>query len=351
MIIIEIKFSFDQREYGGVAAAVVFLLFLPFYVVFVEEYRVWKDNKSSSSSSSSSLSLAQNSAPAGPEMSISREEIVCKWNQNVFNPPEIGEDHTILQALFSAEMLTLFLTTMCGLGGTLSMMDNLGQIGTSLGYSLDSIATFVSLTSIWIFLGEVLAGTISEILIKRYKCPRPLMFTITLLLSCLGYLLIAFNVRNGLYLASIIIGFCFGAQWPLLFSVVSEIFGLKHYSTLYNISAMANPSGLYLLNVKVTGFFYDREAMRQLRALGHERKAGEQLSCNGGECYRLSFLIITGVTVFGALVSIVLVLRTRKFYRSDIYKRFTKREVASLTEESVMEITDMDAGVGLTGKC
>lgn len=72
---------------------------------------------------------------------------VSCW-KNVFSLPEIEEDYTILQAVFSPEMITLFLTTMCGLGGTLSMMDNLGQIGTSLGYSKESITTFISLTSV-----------------------------------------------------------------------------------------------------------------------------------------------------------------------------------------------------------
>lgn len=330
LIVIENKVNFTRKEYAGSASVVLFLLFLPLVIVGLEEYRLWKDEKNRAMSSPVTTTAAV--AVATPRFDGDKKVISC-W-KDVFSPPEIGEDHTILQAVFSPEMITLFLTTMCGIGGTLSMMDNLGQIGTSLGYSLESITTFVSLTSVWIFLGETLAGILSEILITRYKFPRPLMFTLTLLFSCIGYLLIAFNIRIGLYVASVVTGFCFGAQWPLLFSVVSEIFGLKHYSTLYNISAMASPSGLYLLNVKITGYLYDREAMKQLRALGQERKSGEELRCNGGECYKLSFIIITGVTLFGALVSLVLVFRTRKFYRSDIYKRFREVEISPAPEKA-----------------
>ena len=102
---------------------------------------------------------------------------------------------------------------MCGLGGTLTVIDNLGQIGASLRYPKKSISTFVSLASIWTYLERVVSGLVSEILIKRYRTPRILILTLTLLLACVGHLLIAFDVPNGIYFASVIIGFCFGAQW------------------------------------------------------------------------------------------------------------------------------------------
>lgn len=134
--------------------------------------------------------------------------------------------------------------------------------------------------------------------------------------------MIAFDVPNGLYVASVVIGFCFGAQWPLIFAIISELFGLKYYSTLYNFGSVASPIGLYVLNVKVAGNFYDREAEKQLRAKGIVRKTGEELKCFGGECFKLSFLVITGVTLLGMFVSLILVIRTRSFYKSDIYKKF-----------------------------
>ncbi|PON33244.1 Nodulin-like [Trema orientale] len=109
MIIIENNMSFDQEEYGGIAAAVIFLLFLHLGVVFGEEYRRWKENKSSSLSSN----LTQNSAPYVSEPTNFSEKIICNWNQNVFKLPQRGEDYTILQALLCPEMMTLFLATMC----------------------------------------------------------------------------------------------------------------------------------------------------------------------------------------------------------------------------------------------
>ena len=167
------------------------------------------------------------------------------------------------------------------------------------------------------------------------------MLTLTLILSIVGHLLIAFGVPNSLYFASVIIGFCFGAQWPLLFAIISEIFGLKYYSTLYNFGAVASPIGLYILNVKVTGHLYDQEAERQMRILGKIRQDGEELDCVGVECFKVAFLIITAVTLFGAFVSVILVVRTRKFYASDIYKKF--REQAARAEME-MEMAENGGG-------
>ncbi|KAL4290044.1 hypothetical protein GQ457_14G000630 [Hibiscus cannabinus] len=58
-------------------------------------------------------------------------DVSC-W-KTAFKEPNRGEDYTILQALFSLNMLILFLAMTCGVSGTLTEIDNLGQIGTSLG--------------------------------------------------------------------------------------------------------------------------------------------------------------------------------------------------------------------------
>lgn len=76
---------------------------------------------------------------------ILEDKVSCMTN--IFSPPERGVDYTILQALFSIDMLILFVATTCGVGGTLTAIDNLGQIGNSLGYPTRSITTFVSLVT------------------------------------------------------------------------------------------------------------------------------------------------------------------------------------------------------------
>ncbi|KAL9426839.1 hypothetical protein AB3S75_033591 [Citrus x aurantiifolia] len=242
VIILQNKYAFKRFEYVGSASLVLILLFLPLAIVIKEEISLRKSKKPSLEDANSHPELKIVTELPPQQASPSTEAQVC-CRENIFKPPDRGEDYKILQALFSIDMLIIFIATTCGVGGTLTAIDNLGQIGSSLGYPARSTTTFVSLVSIWNYLGRVVAGFASEILLKKYKIPRPLLFTFVLLFSCVGHLFIAYGIPNSLYAASIIIGFCFGAQWPLLFAIISEIFGLKYYSTLYNFGAVASPVG------------------------------------------------------------------------------------------------------------
>uniref|UniRef100_A0ACD5WDA8 Uncharacterized protein n=1 Tax=Avena sativa TaxID=4498 RepID=A0ACD5WDA8_AVESA len=335
--------GFPKPAYYVTAVVLLLLIFFPLVIVVQQELRNYlqpplptthdvpavttvDDDKTTATTETTDL----------PPSSISD---ACF--QNVFRPPARGDDYTILQALFSVDMLVLFVATICGVGGTLTAIDNMGQIGQSLGYPQRSISTLVSLVSIWNYAGRVVSGFASEHVLSRYKVPRPLVLTAVLLVACSGHLLIALGVSNGLYPASVILGFCFGAQWPLLFAIISEVFGLKYYSTLYNFGAVASPVGSYILNVRIAGRKYDEEALRQ----GGRR--GKDLTCIGVKCFQESFYIITGVTLLGALVSLLLAWRTRKFYRGDLYGKFKEVGMATAGEGRQEEAASATgAGVG-----
>ncbi|KAK7392491.1 hypothetical protein VNO78_20931 [Psophocarpus tetragonolobus] len=325
LIIIQNKLSFTRMEYIVGGMVVLLLLLLPLGIVFKEEFKIWKNqNQNQTFTDADATSVIELPQPeealaAAPAHLESKNNSCLK---NVFKPPKRGEDYTIFQALFSIDMLILFIATVFGVGGTLTALDNLGQIGNSLGYPKKSLTTFVSLVSIWNYLGRASSGFASEYLLTKYKFPRPLLLTLVMLLSCVGHILIAFGIPNSLYISSVIIGFCFGAIWPLMFAIISEIFGLKYYSTLYNFGAVASPVGSYILNVRVTGYLYDKEALKQLGVKGLIRQKGKDLTCLGVQCYKMAFLIITASTLIGCLVSFILVIRTRKFYKGDIYEKF-----------------------------
>ncbi|CAN6270674.1 unnamed protein product [Urochloa humidicola] len=333
MIVVQQRISFSHAAYAVSGAAVLLLLFLPLAVVVKQEHRILKKHEESLREPETVVTVEEPAAAALQTVELPEQQSATirtgavtssststfgSCLKHMFTPPPRGEDYTILQALVSVDMVLLFMATICSAGGTLTAIDNMGQIGQSLGYPSKTINTFVSLISIWNYAGRVVSGFASEILLFRYGFPRTLAVTAVLLLSCVGHLLIAFGVPGSLYLASVLVGFCFGALWPIVYAVISEVFGLKYYSTLYNFGTVASPIGAYLLNVRVSGYFYDVEAAKQHGG----SLAGADKTCIGVECFRKSFLIVTGVTVLGMVVSLVLVWRTREFYKGDIYARF-----------------------------
>lgn len=323
IIITQNMINFTKVGYSTSAFILIFILFLPLTIAIKQEHQ---NNQKTKNDSINEIIIQTISKQPPINPSIDNQKDNNNNNSscltNIFNPPNRGEDYTILQAIFTIDMLLLFIATICGQGGSLTAIDNMGQIGRSLGYTSRTITTFVSLVSLWNYLGRVTSGLISDLVLTKYKCPRPMIITFLLLFSCVGHLLIAFAVPNSVYATSVIIGFCFGAQGPLINATISEIFGLKHFSMLFNMSTMAIPIGSYLFNALLTGKLYDKVAKQQLKVKGLTRKEGEDLDCFGAECYKLSFIIITGVTLFGCFVCFILALRTRKFYKGDIYHKF-----------------------------
>lgn len=87
--------------------------------------------------------------------------------------PCIGEDFTLLQALGQTDFWLIFMSLVLGVGSGITVIDNLGQICYSLGYSNTKV--FVSLISISNFLGRVAGGYFSELIIRYYY-----HFTLTL---------------------------------------------------------------------------------------------------------------------------------------------------------------------------
>ncbi|KAF0914491.1 hypothetical protein E2562_028970 [Oryza meyeriana var. granulata] len=318
VIVLQKPFKFTRSEYAVNAAVVFAALLAPFAIVLREEAALFRKTPEEETDTPA---LSVVTAATKPPSATPMERVL-----RALRPPPRGVDYTILQALVSVDMLLLFTATVFGVGGTLTAIDNMGQIGESLGYPQRSIATFVSLISIWNYLGRVSAGFASDALLARHRIPRPLLVAGVLLLTVPGHLLVAFGVPVSLYAASMLIGFCFGAAYPMILAIISEVFGLKYYSTLYNVGNVACPVGSYILNVRVAGRMYDREARRQGAVAVAVGK--KELTCIGVRCYKESFLVITAVTVAAAAVMAALAWRTRKFYAGDIYARFREEAAA-----------------------
>ncbi|WVZ91523.1 hypothetical protein U9M48_037682 [Paspalum notatum var. saurae] len=219
------------------------------------------------------------------------------------------ENLNVLQAMCKLNFWLLFLAMACGMGSGLATVNNISQIGGSLGYTPKETSTLVSLWSIWNFSGRFGAGFMSDHFLRQRGVGRPFFIGATLLIMSVGHGIISSGFPASLYIGSVLVGLCYGCQWALMPSITSEIFGLNHFGTIFNMVAVASPVGSYILSVRVVGYVYDMESA-----------AGEH-ACIGKRCFALSFMIMAGVCVFGSVAAFVLFIRTRRFYRRVVYAR------------------------------
>uniref|UniRef100_A0A1D1Z3U2 Putative transporter MCH1 n=1 Tax=Anthurium amnicola TaxID=1678845 RepID=A0A1D1Z3U2_9ARAE len=263
----------------------------------------------------------------GEDQSVSREQIEHEIGRIVYDkmPNKVfpststhgntmlprEDNYTLLQAMRTINFWLMFLAMACGMGSGLATVNNIGQIGHSLGYTSTETNTLVSLWSIWNFLGRFGAGYISDYFLLSKGCARPLFIAITLAIMSIGHVVISSGMPAALYVGSIFVGLCYGCQWSLAPIITSEIFGLKHMGTIFNMICIASPIGSYILSVKVVGYIYDKKVgtLSDLRA------------CTGDHCFMLSFLIMGSVSLFGCIVASLLFFRTRKLYELVIFPR------------------------------
>ncbi|KAL2462964.1 Nodulin-like/Major Facilitator Superfamily protein [Forsythia ovata] len=219
------------------------------------------------------------------------------------------EELNLFQAMRTTNFWLLFVAMLCGMGSGMATINNISQIGESLGYTSVERSTLVSLWSIWNFLGRFGAGYVSDIFLHRRGWARPLFSTLTLAAMAAGHIIIALGFPGNLYVGSILVGVCYGSQWSLMPTITSEIFGVLHMGTIFNTIAVASPIGSYIFSVRLIGYIYDKEA------------SGEGNLCSGTHCFMISFFILAAVSFFGFLVAFVLFMKTTRFYKTVVLRR------------------------------
>lgn len=226
------------------------------------------------------------------------------------NKIQRGENLNLLQAMRTGDFWLLFLAMACGMGSGLATVNNISQIGGSLGYTSVETNTLISLWSIWNFLGRFGAGYVSDYFLHLKGYPRPLFMAMTLAAMSIGHVVIASGLPGALYAGSILVGVCYGSQWSLMPTIASEVFGVRHMGTIFNTIAVASPVGSYILSVRIVGYIYDMEA-----------SSAHSSTCTGKHCFMLSFLIMACVTLSGCFVALILFFLTKRFYKEVIFAR------------------------------
>ncbi|KAA3459459.1 protein NUCLEAR FUSION DEFECTIVE 4-like isoform X1 [Gossypium australe] len=241
--------------------------------------------------------------------------------------PHRGEDFTLMQALIKADLWLIFFSLLLGSGSGLTVIDNLGQMSQSLGY--DNTHIFVSMISIWNFLGRVGGGYFSEIIVRDYAYPRPIAMAVAQLVMAVGHVFFAMGWPGAMYIGTLLIGLGYGAHWAIVPAAASELFGLKKFGALYNFLTLANPAGSLIFSGVIASSIYDREAEKQ----AHQHHISPQISgstfsgmftvdeplkCEGSICFFLTSMIMSGFCIIAGVLSLILVYRTKTVY-ANIY--------------------------------
>lgn len=317
IIILENTFSLQVLVMVRVFVFILLIVLLasPLWVALKAQKRNFKDTSESFPSEASPLIVepgcldrkerdARQDSAEGPMPSNTDEDMFAN-NQRALRG---GENKNLAQALQSANFWFLFVSIACGMGSGLATVNNIGQIGGSLGYTSHETGTLVSLWSIWNFLGRFGAGYVSDHFLHTRGWARPLFMFITLMIMSSGHVVIASGLPAALYAGSVLVGVCYGSQWSLMPTITSEIFGLAHMGSIFNTIAIAGPVGSYIFSVRVVGYIYDQEA-------------SEGYTCTGTRCFMLSFLIMASAAILGSLAALGLYFRTKSFYNQVILRR------------------------------
>jgi hypothetical protein len=247
--------------------------------------------------------------------------------------PHRGEDFTLMQALIKADFWLLFISMVLGSGSGLTVIDNLGQMSQSLGY--DNAHIFVSMISIWNFLGRVGGGYISELVVKDHTYPRPAALAVFQLIMTIGHLSIGMGWPGSMYIGTLLVGLGYGAHWAVVPATASELFGLRNFGALYNFITLANPIGTLVFSSLIASRIYDREAEKQAHGgqhlnigsfVSHTLNVSEPLKCEGSICFFLTSSIMAGFCIVAAGLSMFLVFRTRIVY-AHLYGKSSMRNL------------------------
>ncbi|KAK2661453.1 hypothetical protein Ddye_000027 [Dipteronia dyeriana] len=240
--------------------------------------------------------------------------------------PHRGEDFTLTQALIKADFWLIFVSLLLGSGSGLTVIDNLGQMSQSLGY--DNTHIFVSLISVWNFLGRVGGGYFSEVIVRDYAYPRPVAMAVAQLVMAVGHVFIGMGWPNAMYIGTLLIGLGYGAHWAIVPATASELFGLKKFGALYNFLTLANPAGSLVFSGLIASSIYDREAEKQHQHHHNLQNSGsifsgmlgvdEPLKCEGYICFFLTSMIMSVFCIIAFVLSMILVRRTKIVY-SNLY--------------------------------
>lgn len=214
------------------------------------------------------------------------------------------------------------LAVICGviIGNGLAFLNNIAQIVAALGVQADTTPVLVSLFGICSCLGRLIFGAVPESAL-HYGIPRPVFLVLNgIFVSSTFSGLYFCNSSTALQILTCCCGLCFGAQWSLLPSLTSDIFGLLSFASIYTVLQLFPALFSYLLGAVLVGELYQQAL----------KKHGDPgTTCIGRDCFQDSFLCMAVLGGVATVCSLILTLKTLKLYKFEVGAlKFFDKEVA-----------------------
>jgi hypothetical protein len=163
-------------------------------------------------------------------------------------------------------------------------------------------STQVGVISIASFVGRLLSGTLSDFFHNKYQISRPMFLFVSAFLSlCAQILGLSVSTVGSLWIVSTTTGLAYGVCYGLYPTIVSEEFGLNHFSQNWGLLAMAPVPVSYTLNM-MFGALYD---MNSTIIDGHA------VCTLGRACYSRPFMF----TSIASAVCLFVLIPMLVFYR------------------------------------
>ncbi|MCO5568679.1 hypothetical protein L7F22_022378 [Adiantum nelumboides] len=213
----------------------------------------------------------------------------------------LGNETPTLSLFKKWHYYVLYFSLFCGCGAGVTFNNNLGQVGESLGFS--DVNLFVSLFSLGNFFGRIVSGNVSEYYIRDAGIPRPAWMGMAKVPMIVLFVWLSTGSVASLYVGSLVLGFSHGCLVTLIIPIVSEFYGLKHFSTNFVLTVTYLVTGSYVFS-SLAGYLYDREALVQ-----------GDLTCYGAACYGTTFQILAVFLTIALAFDVILTLISRPLYQ------------------------------------
>mmetsp|Transcript_38439 Transcript_38439/g.85607 ORF Transcript_38439/g.85607 Transcript_38439/m.85607 type:complete len:742 (-) Transcript_38439:454-2679(-) len=211
---------------------------------------------------------------------------------------------TPLMAMQTLSFWLIFFQALVGVGTGLTFLNNLASLVVALGGELGGQVVFVSLFSVANASGRLFFGYISEYYLHSRGMPRTRFVLVVSICMAAFTLLSSLASLPDLYPLALLCGMAFGGHWSVLPAVLTDLFGLQHYASIYTTVQLAPACGGYLLATLFAGYMYN----------GVMKEHGQSQYCVGHDCYGWTWMWLCLLNIAAAIGSAVLCTTTKWQY-------------------------------------